>query len=721
MKKQIYCRVLCLIAILAIGAVLKSSQTRAQTLSPPVVTDVQVAGAQVYASTITLNAYDYWNFTSPKYDASYNLTYPILDWGRYDHEKTKAAHVFNTIVMENTYLKLTLVPSLGGRIYSLEFKPTGHNEFYSNPVIKPTHWGHPAQGWWMAVGGMEWCLPVDEHGFEWITHWTATPVAGIDEVAVELRDTLDANRLRATILVRLPADRAYFDVHIRIENPTNGGLWLKYWTNTMLAPGALNTLGPDFHFILPIDQATVHSSGDPRLPGAGGIFGWPWHNGVNWSRLGNWDQWLGFFAYPQAARPFQGAYDTAADEGIARIFPHTVARGAKGFAWGWARPIPAEWTDSPKSYYAEIHGGLAPTFWDSAYLPPKSGVEWTETWYPVAGIGWLSAANAEAALGLRAGGSQVIIGAQPTITRTDSIVALCRPGESTPLHVHTGTLTPASPYKTTLTPGGSLSDLVLSYLDRAGSLLATTAETIDYRPPTAGVNDLPPYVTDPDDLVVSWSGIDRETCLVYYDVQVKDGYNGMWTDWLTHTTALSGTYLAAIDGHTYFFRARAVDMYGNWSPHGDPEWGQAFTSLLVTPAPVLETSYKSVGAYSAIGGEMITYTLSLRNTGSADTTTLWLADTLPGELILLTDTVRAVNGGVVTWTHDAVRWQGTITAGQSVEVIFAAQVQPTVTVDLSAVDNVMQVGNGEVYLERQSSFLLGRSMFLPLVFRNGMP
>jgi hypothetical protein len=41
--------------------------------------------------------------------------------------------------MENAYLRVTLLPELGGRVYQMIFKPTNHNEFYQNPVIKPTH------------------------------------------------------------------------------------------------------------------------------------------------------------------------------------------------------------------------------------------------------------------------------------------------------------------------------------------------------------------------------------------------------------------------------------------------------------------------------------------------------------------------------------------------------------------------------------------------------
>ena len=83
------------------------------------------------------------------------------------------------IILENRYLRLGILPDLGGRIYECTFKPTGNNEFYSNPVVKPTGWGQPARpypGARLVAGrrGLEWGFPVEEHGYEWGTRWGST-------------------------------------------------------------------------------------------------------------------------------------------------------------------------------------------------------------------------------------------------------------------------------------------------------------------------------------------------------------------------------------------------------------------------------------------------------------------------------------------------------------------------------------------------------------------
>jgi uncharacterized repeat protein (TIGR01451 family) len=683
--------------------------------SPP----VRASGtATVYPSSITLNTYNYAGYLVTRYDSTYNMYYRVLDWGAYRHKlRTWGPQTYDTIVMENDYLAATIIPALGGRVYSLVFKPTGNNEFYSNTIVKPTRWGPPQQDWWIAAGGMEWCLPVDEHGYEWGVPWAAATSADGDGVYVTLTDTTATDRLRAQITLHLPHDRAYLNVTPRIENPAGQGFWYKYWTNVQVAPGPNNTLSADFHFILPTDQVTVHSTGDSRVPGPGEAMSWPRYKGLDWDRLGTWDEWIGFFARPAASRDYQGVYDYGVDEGLARVFPSTIARGAKGFAWGWNEAHPSyEWTRDG-SYYAEIHGGIAPTFWDLTYLPPGGAIQWTETWYPVAGIGGLATANAQAALNLEVSGAQVTIGAQPTADRPGGVVALCRPGEATPLSVAAAGLSPGTPYQATLTAGGDLSHLLLAYLDGDRALLATTELAPDARPPGAQVNALPPYVTSPGDLAVSWSGSDEDSCVLEYDVQVRDGYDGEWTDWLTRTTAVSGTYGLGVDGHTYYFRARARDLYGNLGSYGDEEWGQAFCSVLTSPGPVLDTSRKWASRFGVLGGDVLTYTLSLRNTGSVDTTTVWVTDTIPAELALLTETVQVSHGSPPTYTAGQIAWQGAISAGHTVEVVFATEVLSDVVVDLRTVTNTMTVEHQGDVLLREATFVLGHTMVFPLIFK----
>lgn len=677
--------------------------------------------AVVYASQVTIETYNYAGYLRSAYSSTYNMNYPVLDWDDYFANRSHSPRIYDTVVLENDYLVATVIPALGGRVYSLVFKPTGSNAFYSNQVIKPTHWGPTEQGWWLAAGGMEWCLPVDEHGYEWGIPWTVedrrTDAAG---AYVTLSDTSATDRLRARITLFLPHDAAYLGVTPRIENPASQGFWFKYWTNVQVAPGPDNTLSPDLRFVLPTSEVTIHSTGDDRVPGPGNAMSWPWYRGLDWSRLGTWNEWIGFFARPAASRDFQGVYDSSVNEGLARVYPSAFVRGAKGFAWGWNEKYPSyHWTND-RTYYAEVHGGVAPTFWDSAYLPPGGVLEWTEWWYPIAGTGGLTTAAIDAALNLAVSGTQVLVGAQPTAAQPGGQLLLWRPGEAAPLHRAAVSLSPGTPYQATLAPGGDLSGLVLVYLDGARDLLATIEPTPETEPPTARVDDLPPYVTAPGDLLVSWSGSDRHSCVIEYDVQVRDGYGGAWTDWLTRTVAVSATYPSGVDGHTYFFRARALDLYGNLGGYSDDEWGQAFSSVLLTPQPVLVTSRKQAGRWSAVGGDVVTYTLSVRNTGSADAASVILTDTVPAPLVLLTDTVQAATG-VVSTTVDRVRWQGGVGAGQQVEVVYGAQVSPSVTVDLHPVTNTMRLAYGGATIERRGWFWLGHSNHFPLVARDGWP
>ena len=128
----------------------------------------------------------------------------------------------------------------------------------------------------------------------------------------------------------------------------------------MLAPGAGNKPSASTHFLLPGQQMTVHSTGDGRLPAPGQPFHWPVHNGVDYSWLGNYQQWLGFFERPAAHGPYTAIYDTAADAGGVRLYPASVARGSKVFALGWGAAIGSDNFTDDGSAYVELHGGLAP-------------------------------------------------------------------------------------------------------------------------------------------------------------------------------------------------------------------------------------------------------------------------------------------------------------------------------------------------------------------------
>jgi uncharacterized repeat protein (TIGR01451 family) len=669
--------------------------------------------ASFQKATLTIPTYPYANHLTTGYNSTYNMTYPVLNWSAY-HGTSTTPTDYELLVLENDYLRVTLLPELGGRVYQMIYKPTGHNELYQNPVIKPNHWGPPEQGWWMAVGGIEWCLPVDEHGYEWGEPWSYNVITSTAGVTVTLHDTTANDRLRAVVTAHLPANRAYLTITPRIENPTNHAIDYKYWSNAMLAPGAANTVGADLRFIFTADQMTVHSRGDDRVPPAGQVMNWPVHNGGDFSRLGNWDEWIGFFEYPQAQGDFIGVYDTAANEGLARVFPSAVARGSKGFGMGWGHQIePNIWTDGG-STYVELHGGVAPTFGDTATLTAGESLEWTEFWYPVSDIGILSAATSEAALGVRESGGTLHIAVHTTAPRDaggSSLHVWSIPSQSEMAHWDLPAIEPGVPFEVSAATGGTpTDDIAVMYLDSEGNLLAGV-NAYDFIPPTAWVEPLPPWV-GATDFVVSWSREDVWSGITSYDVQVRDGYEGTWADWLIDTTDTSATLIGE-HGHTYFFRARARDQSGTTGSYADDEWGQAFTTVLTAPAPVLATSRKAATPQLYPPDQTIAYTIVISNTGSAPASAA-MTDTPPAEMVVLTATLAATSGSAPTYAGGQIHWNGTVVTGAEVRVTYV--LSPTAAIPLGQpLTNVVEI-EGSVLgpFTRQETVTKAHVLWLPL-------
>ena len=431
----------------------------------------------VVVTDITIPTYPFAAYLQTVVDpAEADYPVPVLDREAYDAAQPQPSlQTYTLITLENSYLRLSILPDLGGRIYECVYKPTGHDELYRNPVIKPTHWGpgtpeHPVgANWWLAAGGIEWGFPVEEHGYEWGTKWGYEPVSLPDGSAMVSLFTGDARRPYVVVDIILPPDSTAFVVRPHITNPIGASFRYKWWHNAMVAPGGSNTVGPNLHFIVPTKEMTVHSTDDSSLPAAGQELPWPEYQGRDLSRLGNWNQYLGLFARPAAQADFMAVYDTSVDEGLVRAYPSEVVKGAKIFAAGYRQPLDwHEWTDDPAnqgSSYVEMHGGLAPTFDDWNELGPGDSVSWSETWYPVAGIGDVTFASAGGAMNVASAGNGVqvrLFVTQPVRGR----LAITAPG-SAPVSRQVEIM-PDRPYSELVATSGAPGDVKVVLSDEQG-------------------------------------------------------------------------------------------------------------------------------------------------------------------------------------------------------------------------------------------------------------
>ncbi|MEZ4636330.1 MAG: hypothetical protein R2856_15435 [Caldilineaceae bacterium] len=137
-----------------------------------------------------------------------------------------------------------------------------------------------------------------------------------------------------------------------------------------------------------------HRRQPPTRPGD--AFTWPIYNNVDYSRLGNWTTYLGFFERPTAHGPFAAVYDHAADAGIVRIFPPQVTAAAKSLAWAGSRRCPA--ISTPTMARPTSNCTAAWPLPGDLSLCRRAASSVEAVWYPVRQIGGVTWADEVATL-----------------------------------------------------------------------------------------------------------------------------------------------------------------------------------------------------------------------------------------------------------------------------------------------------------------------------------
>ena len=336
---------------------------------------------------------------------------------------------FKTRVLENRYLKVTLVPEFGGRILSIIYKPTGHEELYRNEVGVPygINAGNFYYDWLMVYGGIFPTLPDAEHGKTWLKPWDFKVVkesAGEVTVSMSLKDDFaysaaprqffrGSTGLEATYYVTLKADRAALDARVVLKNPQARTIKYEYWTCTTLAPGSdpnnpKATGGAEI--IAPIKAyQTPHWSknladGEESAGGDTSRFE-KLRYFKNWPTMG-----IAYAAPDMQGGNFWGVINHDNEEGIIRIADNKVTPGLKMWTWGF--PSFTNQTDARKDPneaqpYVELWAGVSDQFFHSADFPAAGEVTIPETYSPTVGMSNVTHANDNMLVNLSAEASRV--------------------------------------------------------------------------------------------------------------------------------------------------------------------------------------------------------------------------------------------------------------------------------------------------------------------------
>ena len=297
--------------------------------------------------------------------------YPIIETVK----DTKKDTPYEAVFLENQYLKVMVLPQLGGRIHRILDKTNGEDVVYHNEVIKPALVG--LLGPWIS-GGIE---------FNWPQHHRPTTFMPVEyrieetmrSVSILLSDTDCMYGTKSIATITLYQDKAYVEIQGQLYNPTPFTQTFLWWANPAISVNdhTQSIFPPDVHAVMDHGKRDVSS-----FPIATGIYyKHDYSEGVDISRYKNIPVPTSYMAY-HSDYDFVGSYDHQKQIGILHVADHHISPGKKQWTWGcgdfgkaWDRNL----TDENGPYIELMTGVFTDNQPDFSFL--ESGEEKTFTQY----------------------------------------------------------------------------------------------------------------------------------------------------------------------------------------------------------------------------------------------------------------------------------------------------------------------------------------------------
>ncbi len=305
----------------------------------------------------------------------------IYPYFRYDGYTDKPVQKeWKVIELENEYIKLSILPQVGGKIWNAIEKSTGKSFIYDNHVIKFRDVA--MRGPWTS-GGIEPNYGIMGHTPNCATpvdYKTVTKEDGSVSCIIGVLDLLTGTQWRLDI--NLPKDKAYFTTTSSWYNATPLEQPYYSWMNTGIkAKGNLQFIYPGTHY----------------LGHEGEYNTWPVNtqNGKDISFYEN-NNFGGYKSYHVFGKytDFFGAYWHDEDFGMGRYSTHDDKAGKKIWIWGLSQQgmIWEKLLTDTDGQYVEVQSGRLfnqsaegstfTPFKHRGFAPYNTDI-WTEYWFPV--------------------------------------------------------------------------------------------------------------------------------------------------------------------------------------------------------------------------------------------------------------------------------------------------------------------------------------------------
>lgn len=375
---------------------------------------------------------------------------------------------YDGITLENEYIKVLLLPEIGGKIHSALDKTTNYDFIYNNKVIKPAMVG--LAGPWVS-GGIE---------FNWPQHHRPTTFMPVDVTVKDgtayMGEIDFFNQMKGMAAISVEDGRSFIKADITVYNCTPVQHPFMWWANLAVE------VNDDYKIVFPPDVEYVNDH-DRRA-----VLEWPVAKGVyHTARPFNYGDGTDIHNFSAVQVPssfmvskgqsdadFVSGYDSRKKCGVVTVANHHIAPGKKLWTWG-ARDFGAKWcanlTDDGSRYVELMTGCYTDNQPDFTWIAPYETKKFSQYWYPVRDIGEVKSATTDGAVNLEKTDNGLFIGFYGTGVFDGCRITLTENGNT--VFEDTACVSPDKPYTKTLEGTFDYENLTVTVTDSDGKKLVS--------------------------------------------------------------------------------------------------------------------------------------------------------------------------------------------------------------------------------------------------------
>lgn len=358
------------------------------------------------------------------YQGSSGVVYPHPVIEKIQDEKEYRE--WNAVFIENEYLKIMILPELGGRIQMAYDKMRQRHFVYYNQVIKPALVG--LTGPWIS-GGIE---------FNWPQHHRPSTFEPVDScieknadgsVTVWCSEVERMFRTRGMAGFTLYPDKAYLEIKVKLFNRTSFPQTFLWWANPAVK------VNDEYQSVFPPDVNAVFDHGKrdvSEFPIAGGTYyKVDYSPGTDISRYKNIPVPTSYMAIT-SKYDFVGGYENDSKGGLLHVANHHVSPGKKQWTWGnsdfgkaWDRNL----TDEDGPYIELMCGVYTDNQPDFSWIMPGEEKSFSQYFMPYRDLGVVKNATKEAMVNLEVKDESIVVKIYTTAKYDNGRVVLKNEGE----------------------------------------------------------------------------------------------------------------------------------------------------------------------------------------------------------------------------------------------------------------------------------------------------